>query len=173
MFYSAKEIAELLGVSQTLVRQSIKELGIIYAKESDGGRYRQITQSDLAILFNYITRNWKVGRAEQKKDQLARKGIDLTRPSERTQEQEQEQHQHQQTKDHADDSREQEIRLLNKQIELLNGIVADQKEQITQLTKLLDQQQQLNLRTQKQLETTVTDLETEKSKTWWQRLWHK
>lgn len=171
MFYSAKEIADLLGVSQTLVRQSIKELGLTYAKQSDGGRYRQITQSDLAILFDYITRNWKVGRKEQKKDDLAKQGIYLIRPAERTQEQEQP-HQHQQTKDHADD-KEQQIRLLNQQIELLNGIVADQKEQITQLTRLLDQQQQLNLRTQKQLETTVSDLEKEKSKAWWQKLFKK
>lgn len=171
MFYSAKEIAELLGVSQTLVRQSIKELGIIYAKQSDGGRYRQITESDLAILFDYITRNWKVGRAEQKKDELAKQGIYLIRPAERTQEQPQ--HQQEQKESPADDSREQEIKLLNQQIELLNGIVADQKEQIIQLTRLLDQQQQLNLRTQKALETTVSDLETEKQKTWWQRLFKK
>lgn len=169
MYYTAKEIAELLGVSQTLVRQSIKELGLIYAKQSDGGRYRQITQSDLSILFDYITRNWKVGRAEQKKDELAKKGIDLQRPS---QEQTTDQHQ-QQTERPADNDREQEIKLLNQQIELLNGIVADQKEQITQLTRLLDQQQQLNLRTQKQLETTVSDLETEKQKTWWQKLFNK
>lgn len=168
MFYSAKEIAELLGVSQTLVRQSIKELGLTYAKQSDGGRFRQITQSDLAILFDYITRNWKVGRAEQKKDELAKKGIDLQRPS-----QEQQEQPHQQQTERPADNREQEIRLLNQQIELLNGIVADQKEQIMQLTRLLDQQQQLNLRTQKALETTKTELETEKSKTWWQRLWHK
>lgn len=171
MFYSAKEIANLLGVSQTLVRQSIKELGIIYAKESDGGRYRQITQSDLAILFDYITRNWKAGRKEQKKDDLAKQGIYLIRPAERTQEQTS--NQRQQAQDHADDGKEQQIALLNQQIELLNGIVADQKEQIIQLTRLLDQQQQLNLRTQKQLETTITDLETEKSKTWWQRLFKK
>lgn len=171
MYYSAKEIAELLGVSQTLVRQSIKELGIIYAKESDGGRYRQITQSDLAILFDYITRNWKVGRAEQKKDELAKRGIHLTRPSQ--QEQDQQEQPHQQATSKADDGTEQQIRLLNQQIELLNGIVADQKEQITQLTRLLDQQQQLNLRTQKQLETTRTDLETEKQRTWWQRLFNK
>lgn len=168
MYYSAKEIADLLGVSQTLVRQSIKELGLTYAKQSDGGRFRQITESDLAILFDYITRNWKVGRAEQKKDELAKKGIDLQRPS-----QEQQEQPHQQQTERPADNREQEIRLLNQQIELLNGIVADQKEQITQLTRLLDQQQQLNLQTQKQLETTKTDLETEKKKTWWQRLWHK
>lgn len=168
MFYSAKEIAELLGVSQTLVRQSIKELGLIYAKQSDGGRFRQITESDLAILFDYITRNWKAGRKEQKKDELLKKGIDLVRPSQ----QEQEQHQHEQTKDHADDTAE--------QIALLNAIIDDLKadkialnQQIDHLTRLLDQQQQLNLRTQKALETTKTDLETEKQKTWWQRLWHK
>lgn len=168
MFYSAKEIADLLGVSQTLVRQSIKELGLTYAKQSDGGRFRQITASDLAILFDYITRNWKVGRAEQKKDELAKRGIHLKRPS-----QEQTTDQHQQTKDHADDSREQEIRLLNQQIELLNGIVADQKEQITQLTRLLEQQQLLNLQSQKALETTKTELEKEKQRTWWHKLFKK
>lgn len=168
MYYTAKEIAELLGVSQTLVRQSIKELGLVYAKQSDGGRYRQITKSDLSILFDYITRNWKVGRAEQKKDELAKKGIDLQRPS-----QEQQEQPHQQQTERLADDREQEIRLLNQQIELLNGIVADQKEQIQQLTRLLDQQQQLNLQTQKALETTKTDLETEKSKSWWQKLFNK
>lgn len=167
MFYSAKEIAELLGVSQTLVRQSIKEIGLIYAKSSDGGRYRQITESDLAILFDYITRNWKVGRAEQKKDELAKKGIDLTRPSQ------QDQQEHQQATSNADNDREQEIRLLNAIIDDLRADKEQLKQQIQQLTRLLDQQQQLNLRTQKQLETTVSDLETEKQKTWWQRLWRK
>lgn len=167
MFYSAKEIAELLGVSQTLVRQSIKELGLTYAKESDGGRFRQITESDLAILFDYITRNWKSGRKEQKKDDLAKQGIYLIRPAE------EQEHKQEQKEKPVEDGTAEQIRLLNQQIELLNGIVADQKEQIIQLTRLLDQQQQLNLRTQKQLETTVNDLETEKSKTWWQRLWHK
>lgn len=166
MYYTAKEIAELLGVSQTLVRQSIKELGLIYAKQSDGGRYRQITQNDLAILFDYITRNWKSGRKEQKKTELLRKGIDLTRPS-------QAQDQHQQATSKAEDGTAEQIKLLNQQIELLNGIVADQKEQITQLTRLLDQQQQLNLRTQKALESTRTDLETEKQKTWLQKLFKK
>ena len=170
MFYTAKEIAELLGVSQTLVRQSIKELGIIYAKQSDGGRYRQITENDLAILFDYITRNWKVGRAEQKKDDLAKQGIYLIRPAERTQEQP---HQHEQKERPADDDREQEIKLLNAMIDELKADKQQLQAQIEQLTRLLDQQQQLNLRTQKQLETTITDLETEKQKTWWQRLWHK
>lgn len=170
MYYTAKEIAELLGVSQTLVRQSIKELGIIYAKESDGGRYRQITQSDLAILFDYITRNWKVGRKEQKKDDLAKQGIDLIRPAERTQEQPQ--HQQEQKESPADD-REQEIALFNAMIADLKADKQQLQTQIDHLTRLLDQQQQLNLQTQKQLETTVSDLETEKSKSWWQRLWHK
>lgn len=170
MFYSAKEIADLLGVSQTLVRQSIKELGLIYAKQSDGGRFRQITQSDLAILFDYITRNWKVGRAEQKKDELAKRGIHLTRPSERTQEQEQ--HQHEQTTSKADD-REQEIALLNAMITELKADKQQLQTQIEHLTRLLEQQQVLNLQSQKALETTKTELETEKSKSWWQRLWHK
>ncbi|MCJ0597501.1 hypothetical protein MMJ46_09475 [Enterococcus cecorum] len=167
MYYSAKEIAELLGVSQTLVRQSIKELGLTYAKQSDGGRFRQITESDLAILFDYITRNWKVGRAEQKKDDLAKQGIDLVRPSQDQQEQP-----HQQTKDHAD-NKEQQIALLNAIIDDLKADKEQLQTQIEHLTRLLEQQQVLNLRTQKQLETTVTDLEKEKSKTWWQRSWHK
>ena len=171
MFYSAKEIANLLGVSQTLVRQSIKELGIIYAKESDGGRYRQITQSDLAILFDYITRNWKSGRKEQKKDDLAKQGIYLIRPAERTQEQTS--NQHEQKESPADDDRAEQIKLLNAMIDDLRADKQQLQTQIDHLTRLLDQQQQLNLQTQKQLETTKTDLETEKQKTWWQRLWHK
>lgn len=171
MFYSAKEIAELLGVSQTLVRQSIKELGIIYAKESDGGRFRQITESDLAILFDYITRNWKVGRAEQKKDELAKRGIHLTRPSQEQQEQTTDQHQQATSK--ADDGTEQQIALLNAIIDDLRADKEQLQTQIEHLTRLLEQQQVLNLQTQKQLETTRTDLETEKQKTWWQRLWHK
>lgn len=171
MFYSAKEIAELLGVSQTLVRQSIKELGIIYAKESDGGRYRQITQSDLAILFDYITRNWKAGRAEQKKDELAKKGIDLQRPSQEQQEQTTDQHQ--QKERPADDSKEQEIALLNAIIDDLRADKEQLNQQIEHLTRLLEQQQVLNLHTQKALESTKTDLEKEKSKSWWQKLWHK
>lgn len=167
MYYTAKEIAELLGVSQTLVRQSIKELGLIYAKQSDGGRYRQITQSDLAILFDYITRNWKAGRAEQKKDELLKRGINLTRPS-----QAQDQQEHQQATSNADD-REQEIKLLNAMIDDLKADKVQLQAQIEQLTRLLDQQQQLNLQTQKQLETTRTDLETEKQRTWWQKLFKK
>ena len=170
MYYTAKDIANLLGVSQTLVRQSIKELGIIYAKQSDGGRYRQITQNDLAILFDYITRNWKVGRAEQKKDELAKKGIDLKRPSQ--QDQQEQPQEHQQATSNADD-KEQQIALLNAMIDNLKADKEQLNQQIQQLTRLLDQQQQLNLQTQKQLETTKTDLETEKQKTWWQRLWHK
>lgn len=170
MYYSAKEIAELLGVSQTLVRQSIKELGLIYAKQSDGGRFRQITESDLAILFDYITRNWKVGRAEQKRDDLAKKGIHLTRPS---QEQEQTTDQHQQKERPADDSREQEIALLNAMIDELKADKEQLNQQIQHLTKLLEQQQILNLQAQKALETTKTELETEKSKTWWQKLFKK
>lgn len=171
MFYTAKEIAELLGVSQTLVRQSIKELGIIYAKQSDGGRYRQITESDLAILFDYITRNWKVGRAEQKKDDLAKQGIYLIRPAERTQEQTTDQQE--QKESPVDDGKEQEIKLLNAMIDDLKADKQQLQAQIEHLTRLLDQQQQLNLRTQKQLETTVSDLETEKQKTWWQKLFKK
>lgn len=171
MYYTAKEIAELLGVSQTLVRQSIKELGIIYAKESDGGRYRQITQSDLAILFDYITRNWKAGRKEQKKDDLAKQGIYLIRPAERTQEQATDQHQ--QKESPADDSKEQEIALLNAIIDDLKADKIALNQQIEQLTRLLEQQQVLNLHTQKALETTKTDLETEKSKSWWQKLFKK
>lgn len=172
MYYSAKEIADLLGVSQTLVRQSIKELGLTYAKQSDGGRFRQITQSDLAILFDYITRNWKSGRKEQKKDELARKGIDLVRPSQQDQ-QEQTTDQQQQTKDHAEDGTEQQIALLNAMIAELKADKQQLQAQIEQLTRLLEQQQVLNLQSQKALETTRTELETEKQKTWWQRLWHK
>lgn len=168
MFYSAKEIAELLGVSQTLVRQSIKELGIIYAKESDGGRYRQITQSDLSILFDYITRNWKAGRAEQKKDELAKKGIDLQRPSERTQEQHQ-----QQTERPADDGQEQQIALLNAMIDDLKADKIALNQQIEHLARLLEQQQVLNLQSQKALETTRTELEKEKQRTWWHKLFKK
>lgn len=171
MYYTAKEIAELLGVSQTLVRQSIKELGIIYAKQSDGGRYRQITESDLAILFDYITRNWKVGRAEQKRDDLAKQGIYLIRPAERTQEQTTDQQE--QKESPVDDGKEQEIKLLNAMIDDLKADKQQLQAQIEHLTRLLDQQQQLNLRTQKQLETTVSDLETEKQKTWWQKLFKK
>lgn len=170
MYYSAKEIADLLGVSQTLVRQSIKELGLTYAKQSDGGRFRQITESDLAILFDYITRNWKAGRTEQKKDELAKRGIHLTRPS-----QEQEQpYQHQQATNKAETGgQEQEIALLNAIIDDLKADKEQLQTQIEQLTKLLEQQQILNLHSQKALETTKTELEIEKSKTWWQRLWHK
>lgn len=169
MYYTAKEIAELLGVSQTLVRQSIKEIGLIYAKQSDGGRYRQITESDLAILFDYITRNWKAGRAEQKKDELAKQGIDLTRPS-----QEQEQpHQQEQKESPVNDGREQEIKLLNAMIDELKADKEQLNQQIQHLTRLLDQQQQLNLRTQKALETTKTELQEEKQRTWWQRLFKK
>lgn len=171
MYYSAKEIAELLGVSQTLVRQSIKELGLTYAKESDGGRFRQITASDLAILFDYITRNWKVGRAEQKKDELAKRGIVLKRPSQEQQEQTTDQHEQQERP--ADDSREQEIALLNAIIDDLKADKEQLNQQIEHLTRLLEQQQVLNLQTQKALETTRTDLETEKQRTWWQRLWHR
>lgn len=171
MFYSAKEIAELLGVSQTLVRQSIKELGLIYAKSSDGGRYRQITQSDLSILFDYITRNWKVGRAEQKKDQLAKKGIDLQRPSQ--EQQEQPHQQQQQTERPADHDKEQQIALLNAMIDELKADKQQLQAQIEHLTRLLEQQQVLNLHTQKALESTKTELETEKQKTWWQRLFKK
>lgn len=171
MYYTAKEIAELLGVSQTLVRQSIKELGLVYAKQSDGGRYRQITQSDLAILFDYITRNWKVGRAEQKKDELAKKGIDLSRPSQQDQ-QEQTTDQQEQKESPADD-REQEIKLLNAMVDDLKADKQQLQAQIEHLTRLLEQQQVLNLQVQKQLETTKTDLETEKSKSWWQRLFKK
>lgn len=171
MYYTAKEIAELLGVSQTLVRQSIKELGIIYAKSSDGGRYRQITQSDLSILFDYITRNWKVGRKEQKKDDLAKQGIHLTRPSQ--QEQEQTTDQHEQQQDHADDDRTEQIRLLNAMIDDLKADKIALNQQIDHLTRLLEQQQVLNLQMQKALETTRTDLETEKQRTWWQRIFKK
>lgn len=167
MFYSAKEIAELLGVSQTLVRQSIKELGLVYAKQSDGGRYRQITQNDLAILFDYITRNWKAGRAEQKKDDLAKKGIDLQRPS---QEQQEQPHQHQQATSNADNDKEQQIALLNAMIDDLKADKIALNQQINHLTRLLEQQQLLNLQTQKALETTVSDLEKEKSKSWWKKL---
>ena len=170
MYYSAKEIAELLGVSQTLVRQSIKELGLTYAKQSDGGRFRQITQSDLAILFDYITRNWKVGRAEQKKDELAKRGIHLTRPSQEQQEQTTDQ---QATSNVETGGQEQEIALLNDIIAELKADKIALNQQIDHLTRLLEQQQVLNLQTQKQLETTVGDLEKEKSKTWWQRLFKK
>lgn len=172
MFYSAKEIANLLGVSQTLVRQSIKELGLIYAKQSDGGRYRQITQNDLAILFDYITRNWKSGRKEQKKDQLAKKGIDLYRPSQEQQEHQQDQ-QEQQTERPADHDKEQQIALLNAMIDELKADKQQLQAQIEHLTRLLEQQQVLNLHTQKALESTKTELETEKQKTWWQRLFKK
>lgn len=172
MFYSAKEIADLLGVSQTLVRQSIKELGLTYAKQSDGGRFRQITQSDIAILFDYITRNWKAGRKEQKKDELAKKGIDLTRPSERTQEQEH-QHQHEQQERPADDGQAEQIALLNAIIDDLRADKEQLQTQIEHLTRLLEQQQVLNLQSQKALETTITELETEKSKSWWQKLFKK
>lgn len=171
MYYTAKEIADLLGVSQTLVRQSIKEIGLIYAKSSDGGRYRQITESDLSILFDYITRNWKSGRKEQKRDDLAKKGIHLTRPS---QEQQEQTHQHQQQKERpADDSREQEIKLLNAMIDDLKADKEQLNQQIQHLTRLLEQQQVLNLHTQKALESTKTELETEKSKSWWHKLFKK
>lgn len=170
MYYTAKEIAELLGVSQTLVRQSIKELGLVYAKQSDGGRYRQITQNDLAILFDYITRNWKSGRKEQKKDQLTKKGIDLQRPSQQDQ---QEQPKHQQATSNADNDREQEIKLLNAMIDDLKADKEQLNQQIQHLTRLLEQQQVLNLQTQKALETTRTELQEEKQRTWWQKLLKK
>lgn len=168
MYYSAKEIADLLGVSQTLVRQSIKELGLTYAKQSDGGRYRQITASDLAILFDYITRNWKVGRAEQKKDELAKRGIHLIRPS-----QEQTTDQHEQQTSNADDGQAEQIALLNAMVDELKADKQQLQTQIEHLTRLLEQQQLLNLQSQKALETTKTELETEKQRTWWHKLFKK
>lgn len=152
--YLVKEIADLLGVSDTLVRTTIKELGLSFAKESAGGRYKQITNDDVILIYDYITLKWKDGRRKQAKKRLIEGGIVFEPENE--------------TSNQPNDTAGKQA-----EIALLNAIIADLKadkeqlqKQVDQLTMLLNQQQQLNLATQKQLEY-------QKSKTFWQRLFDR
>ena len=58
----------------------------------------------------------------------------------------------------------------NNEIQLLRKQHDEDKRQIENLTKLLDQQQQLTLMAQQNQENLKIELAEERSKTWWQKL---
>lgn len=58
----------------------------------------------------------------------------------------------------------------NNEIQLLRKQHDEDKKQIENLTKLLDQQQQLTLMAQQNQENLKIELAEERSKTWWQKL---
>lgn len=147
--YLVKEIADLMGVSDTLIRMNIKELGLTYAEESAGGRFRKITNNDVIVLFNHITSKWKEGRKEKARLNLENAGIVFNECE---------------SSNVENNSSESEIELLKAIIEDLKADKQRLEKQVDDLTVLLNQQQLLNLQTQKQLESSYV------KKSWWQKI---
>ena len=163
--------------------------------DSDKTKTYRITNDDIVKLYNFITKDWQGSRKDIIKARMIDDGVIFDRPASQKEEiKEQPKEEPAKKSDKKDIDLTQSIldfkaeiekeknaviASLNKEIDQLKEQINKQEEQIqdlkndkenlnqtiTDLTKLLDQQQKLNLNQQQLIE--------HNTKTWWQRLFNK
>ena len=190
--WKLKEIADFLSVGVGTIRNRAKHLNITYVyDDSDKIKTNRITNDDVVRLFNLSTENWHTARIENVRARMIADGVIFDQKEEIKEQPKEEPAKKSDKKDidltqsilefKAEIEKEKNtvIAILKKEIDQLKEQIIKQEEQInylkndkenlnqtiTDLTKLLDQQQQLNLNQQQFIE--------HNSRTWWQRLWHK
>ena len=186
------ETAKLIGVSDGMIRNRVKQLNITYVyDDSDKIKTQRITNDDVVKLYQFITKDWHLTRKDIVKARMVDDGVVFHDDKEIKEQPKEEPAKKSDNKSidlnqsildfKAEIEKEKNavISSLNKEIDQLKEQINKQEEQIqdlkndkenlnqtiTDLTKLLDQQQKLNLNQQQLIEHTA--------KSWWQRLWHK